>query len=690
MAHRIEFLSKEQWNERIKAFGVSHEQWAQCRLCVVWREAAAEEPSQLYVVQVTEKRIKAAQQETTAPLVLISDRTLSSTRAVLASLEQMPFAQEDLSYEVLVRSDCSPDEAVAATLLYWCARYRQDLVQATSLWAGASDLNIAIDALPFNLPDGTERAKRLFDLFVRWASYAEREFASKHIACMPPDRFSALLLSLQLLEPQMLTVRYKQLLDILESPMNPQSVRNPSIERPIPDGQNDWRWRWAALGQDWETFASAVKAGTREFVLDNSSDTTEVLFLDSYAGQFAGYWIQQVSHYAPGRRIRGAFAKDIHGEIAWFPVTEGGAPPVQLPTDHSVDLPRLRWELQEKNWPVLTQTMEVKVALSDLEVQPNELASVQPPAGFRFASVVLPSDFNEKLKVKNLLDEPVQPVLQSLLWRLIRPNQRPGYPMDFVDRHCQSDDGVLSVWSRSGVAMAYLPHVEKDVENLKGFFEEIVKLNSLATDLLQEKPGQRDSRNNLIDLYASVRAKFTQARYRLLKRFWESTEQEGVMSAVAKNMHLEKQTENLNAIKKVQFKLELLEIFIISFYAFELFHVLQDKGTEGNEVKGMWLYAGYLVIFGVASWMLLHPKFDGDKGGRRLKIPMLAESGVDKESGVDNESGVDKKAFYGFIVLVVFLPLVYLWIKPLQGWIMAALSFFITCLTNIYTCLTNI
>ncbi len=211
------------------------------------------------------------------------------------------------------------------------------------------------------------------------------------------------------------------------------------------------------------------------------------------------------------------------------------------------------------------------------------------------------------------------------LWSLLQPAYGE-LPADFVERHLTQDKELIAVWSRHGLAIAFLPEAQARVERVSVRFAEVVRLlESLLETVKQREAARLSGAENLLQEVAILRHELSMPGGMLaFRRFVEaigfhetiaigrdllsaradhalsSTTQEVATSTrdSAKSM-----SESIAAIKEGNQKIELLEILFATFYSIELLHILLDAlsaGAEGAFVTRTLTLVG-AVIAGLAS-----------------------------------------------------------------------------------------
>ena len=205
--------------------------------------------------------------------------------------------------------------------------------------------------------------------------------------------------------------------------------------------------------------------------------------------------------------------------------------------------------------------------------------------------------------------------------------------MNFRD-HLQGDSGLVSVWSRNGMAAAFLPEAEPFATRLQGNLGDLNRLRDLA---LQENPGK-----DYLELHDKFERTLSSPEGRLLRRLAKRVDLYRLHRVNYDREMKEQATKHARAGFSIQEKLEYFELLIVSVYAFELAHLLLDKPLElWSEAGFGWLSVlvlcvpavGVLTVYPAARRLLLdkNPTKDQSKdeeflesGGRQL----LARAGI--------------------------------------------------------------
>jgi hypothetical protein len=215
----------------------------------------------------------------------------------------------------------------------------------------------------------------------------------------------------------------------------------------------------------------------------------------------------------------------------------------------------------------------------------------------------------------------------SALWSVVRDahDERKGIPVNFRD-HLQGDSGGGAVWSRNGMAAAFMPEAEAFVDRLQANLRELNTLRDLA---LQSNPGKA-----YFDLHDKFARTLSSPEGRLLRRLAKRVDlyrlhrvnydremkEQATKHAGASEEHSSQARVHAGTSAAIQQKLEYFELLIVSVYAFELTHLLLGKPLElwaesGNPWVRLWAVlaplaaaGGVCLIFPAARQLLIGKK----------------------------------------------------------------------------------
>lgn len=561
--------------------------------------------------------VKTLEPTSNQPVTLVALRTLSE---LLKSDGKCAWES------VQIERDCTIDAAVAALLLNRLTEHALNQSDMESLASSFSGI-IASAIHTAEPPTGISvAAAQAWASLRRWAEYACREHYRQEIWTPPPNRFGAFLTAMQRLEPTLLTERFRALQEPgVDLGALDYRARNPLYEMPISREHLGWQYWWNFLERDWHEFCEAVVEAARnpqyrecKFVRCKEPEYTVFVKL-RHQPQLWPYWARNLRYIPTPWPLHTLWLIDELGIAVG--ITNGNFQE-RFASGGLRDkvLEGLRRESQEDAWNSLKALgarfacVEFQVASAEApqEREITELEDVMkigpPNDGYRFATVKIPDGCG--LDIDSDLG---RDVLRSLLWQLIRPNVRPGYPTDFETRHFQSDLGTLSVWSRVGLAMAYSHEGDATVREDRRVFEGVTRLCLDAASAIPEQDDQEQSSNKevldgLLARYAHWATQLAQPRYRLLRRFWDGVHQQDVVERLAERHAANKQVTFLNKIQRIQEKLEWFEVFVISVYVVELLHLYHSFEKEKPHGMGMLLGAFILLLItaGLTYRVLVH------------------------------------------------------------------------------------
>jgi|GEM_PF-1651650 len=236
------------------------------------------------------------------------------------------------------------------------------------------------------------------------------------------------------------------------------------------------------------------------------------------------------------------------------------------------------------------------------------LQRVQPPPAscLRFAHVRLKADLAT-------LKPGVARQVGWMLWTVLDPDHTEGRPEEVLDDHLIVDADTITVWSRRGVVIAEKSWSDQTMPRTTLYASQMSKLAELACGidaLLQTSSPQHvheaDVREGetLIRRVAQLKRDFAQPQARPLQRFLEASRLDEVLGMVRDVNTAQAFANNISSIVRVQRMMHLVEFFLVSVYAVELFHAL----AEGFDLHGQgigWTTFVVAVVSGVLLFGLL-------------------------------------------------------------------------------------
>lgn len=252
-----------------------------------------------------------------------------------------------------------------------------------------------------------------------------------------------------------------------------------------------------------------------------------------------------------------------------------------------------------------------------------------------------------------------------VLWQKLDPDGGPGVPTDFLERHLLKNVHWTAVWSRRGVIVAYKPEAEARAKAFGILLAELSRISNAVVRLKQEadklqkqveklqtgptrEAGEHRAKAELLDANMldenekiirtgeDLTFRVAQAKYdlslpdnRLLSRFFEATRLDEVLAmihdivrAATERAQAERQSQladetrkNTKMVAEVQNKVEVLEVFIVSVYAVELLHALNDTNLHHGKPLAFVLLGGAVAAALIVA-MLLRPFKHMSKGHR--------------------------------------------------------------------------
>jgi len=246
------------------------------------------------------------------------------------------------------------------------------------------------------------------------------------------------------------------------------------------------------------------------------------------------------------------------------------------------------------------------LARPDRTVKVRELKTIEPADSscFRFAYVRLQ-------EYADLASPAFTLQVAEMLWRALHPKAR-SIAADTLRTHLFRFGGVLGVWSRAGIALAYTSDAEASVKKLQGLFDEVARCACLTDELIKaEKSAAQAARiaggsrantigkrvelgENVLRSLAETWHKLALPEGRVLSNFVDEIGLARVAEALRdlttatktaeQNAQLAEQNaridEHMTVVADVQTKVEWLELLFVGIYATEIGHVISEYAFD--------------------------------------------------------------------------------------------------------------
>jgi len=197
----------------------------------------------------------------------------------------------------------------------------------------------------------------------------------------------------------------------------------------------------------------------------------------------------------------------------------------------------------------------------------------------------------------------------EFLWSILHSHS--DRPTDFLERHLTRDNEVIGVWSRRGIAVAYLPASAERVEATKDQFGKLVPLLAeLPRETSANDQGSLDRAEAILSQIAEQRQKLSMPESILaFRRFVDAigfhetlgTVQEVLSARVARTTERQGQkiaaatSASIDAVKQGQEKVEFLEILFVTLYSIEILHIVLGLIADNRRWE-----AGIACAFGLS------------------------------------------------------------------------------------------
>jgi hypothetical protein len=182
-------------------------------------------------------------------------------------------------------------------------------------------------------------------------------------------------------------------------------------------------------------------------------------------------------------------------------------------------------------------------------------------------------------------------------------------PKDFSDRHLTHGDGLVAVWSRRGVAVAYLPGAIDHVRQIEGDFAALIALLFKIKKCIAH-PELEQADQLMRDLSAWRQELSLQHQLLAFRRFVEALEYHESLAtlrgllASREDKEIARVTgDSIEAMKKGQERVDLFEILFVSLYSIELINILLERLAKvPEEINELRLLCGLGIVFALAAW----------------------------------------------------------------------------------------
>jgi hypothetical protein len=448
-----------------------------------------------------------------------------------------------------------------------------------------------------------------------------------------------------------------------------RNYRHPLLTAVTGDGSR-WASWWDWLKADYLSFMQSIRSARRVTTYRTAAgqgDYKYYLFFEGAPAKLWRYWCHAGALRSVAIRAQHVIVLLENGEASTWSAT-GVEPLPDFGKDHGVcqSVSDVEERVREQSFSTGIRQLAGKITGYDYLAAANgklhqerSLESVSehdlllgsvPKGTFRFAAFEVPDPLGDLNLDCN------KEVLKPLLWRLIRPNVRSGFPLDFDQRHIRSERGILCTWSRSGLAIAYTAEGLELVGLLAAKFKRIAEVARASAQLVEAQAqcrleikqleqqlasnqqggsSTRESRRttqrkldqkwqelnairreaeSVLHDYSELKAQLADPNYRLLRRFWDAVNRTDIMETIWKTWDSDRQNESLEAISAVQVKLEWFEALIIGFYAIEfaaIFAGLFISRTRSKEPLEYLVIALFGLGAGIAAYYaLVDPKHE--------------------------------------------------------------------------------
>src|SRR6266481_1638226 len=421
----------------------------------------------------------------------------------------------------------------------------------------------------------------------------------------------------------------------------------------------DWAWRDLKNSTEHAGFALVVVRQGQPWRI--AANPAKDLHLDELAGKIRDEtgksWLQ-----APAMKISGKDIQTVDSNVGWRSLWCNAM---------DVDRDQLEKAIREYcEGALFEKGAEWVCGEAELRPWPDEPRTNEKPR-IDFIRCQL----NEQ--VGHRVPETAARVIYLGLWTLVRPagDRRQGAPVKFGD-HCQGDSGLLTVWSRSGLAAGWSDPAANSLaknlmDQLEQFCEKLSALWDRSDALAKVKREDETAKTVQGRIYVgreflSVRADLTHPRYRLVRRLFERLD-----FATAHSSHVDLQltseiaklTDESQKLTKqnhaIEEKFRFLELLIIAFYGVEFVHLLTGETLKQESWPWAGLVAaGALVVVSGVLYFLAEQYLEREENERE-EDRMPGETGPEKPADVRKKTGRPRRLLMIAIGVILLLAVAY-------------------------------
>ena len=222
------------------------------------------------------------------------------------------------------------------------------------------------------------------------------------------------------------------------------------------------------------------------------------------------------------------------------------------------------------------------------------------------------------------------------LYSVLRTDEKMQLPNNFLTEHVQREPGLVSVWTRDGLAIGIEEDCTRAVEAGKQLRQRLcdaAKLEGSITALIkpeiphQEPCGEVETRKeiqiksrnvavmDLTDLHLKLRHEIAKPEFRPIRRFVERLHGQEVYDAFRESeadkrqaRTLKRQGKTLTLMREASEKIDWLEIAIFTVYITEASHIL-GEGADVPKMLSLWITViASLAGFGLGLTLLRRKK----------------------------------------------------------------------------------
>jgi hypothetical protein len=215
--------------------------------------------------------------------------------------------------------------------------------------------------------------------------------------------------------------------------------------------------------------------------------------------------------------------------------------------------------------------------------------------------------------------------IACILYSLLRTDPKMRLPNGFLKEHVHRQPGLVSVWTREGMVVAYqeghaigekaaldLRCALKRAAELEGLLKKRIDSDGKTVDNLEDSPSEScaDEEDDLINLHLELRHEAAQPRFLPIRQFLERLHAQEVYDALRQKDADQGQLKTLCSMEQADKKLAWLELFIFAVYITEAAQILGD--IFQSPYLRFFSIIGFAIVGLGFAYMFMNPGSNGE------------------------------------------------------------------------------